>query len=360
MEFSRSKGAFFVQLSIKKSFQLVSAFLLVWLSVRLLLPIAAPFLFGLVLALAAEPVVSTLHSRWKLPRGISTGIGVSATFFLISVILLLLCTFAVRELGKLALLLPRMAEPIQAGLDQLQLRLLGIVHHSPRNLQPILQEKIASIFTNGTALLDQTVRYILGFAGSLLGHIPDSALTLGTAILSAYMISAKLPLLRSQLRSRLLSQERIQTLLSVLGRLRRVASGWLRAQCKLMGITFCILLAGFFGLRIPRPLMTALGVTLVDVLPVLGTGTILIPWSLIKLMGSDIARGLGLLGIYLTVTLIRSGLEPKLLGRQLGMDPLLTLISLYVGFKLWGIGGMILAPLLAVTVLQALPQGQPE
>ena len=97
-----------------------------------------------------------------------------------------------------------------------------------------------------------------------------------------------------------------------------------------------------------------------DVLPVLGTGTVLIPWSLLKLLGGDIPRCIGLLGIYLTVTLIRSGLEPKLLSRQLGMDPLLTLISLYVGFRLWGIGGMILAPLLSVTVLQLLPQGRTQ
>ena len=200
---------------------------------------------------------------------------------------------------------------------------------------------------------------MLGFAGNLLSHIPNSALTLGTAILSAYMFSAKLPVLRRQFLSRL-SQTRLRTVLDTLTRVRHAASGWLLAQCKLISVTFGIVLAGMLLLRIPSPLLTALGISLVDMLPVLGTGTVLIPWSLLKLLGGDIPRCIGLLGIYLTVTLIRSGLEPKLLSRQLGMDPLLTLISLYVGFRLWGIGGMILAPLLSVTVLQLLPQGRTQ
>ena len=99
-----------------------------------------------------------------------------------------------------------------------------------------------------------------------------------------------------------------------------------------------------------------LGTALVDAFPVLGTGTVLLPWSLLCFLQQDSARAIGLLGIYTTVTLTRSLMEPKLVGRHLGLDPLATLMSLYIGYRLWGIPGMLFAPLLAVTALQLVPE----
>ena len=84
------------------------------------------------------------------------------------------------------------------------------------------------------------------------------------------------------------------------------------------------------------------------------------PWSLICLLQHDSARALGLLGLYLTTALVRSGLEPKLVGRQLGLDPLLTLIALYTGFRLWGLLGMFLMPMLVITVISMLPEIKKE
>ena len=171
------------------------------------------------------------------------------------------------------------------------------------------------------------------------------------------MISAKLTLLRSQLLQKL-PRARLRSIAAYLRRVRTAMTGWFLAQCKLMGLTFLLLLLGFMILRIPNGLLLALATSLVDAFPVLGTGTVLIPWSLLRFLQGDIAQGIGLAGIYVTVSLVRSGLEPKLLGHQLGIDPLVTLISLYVGFRLWGIGGMILAPLLTVTALQLIPESK--
>ena len=89
-----------------------------------------------------------------------------------------------------------------------------------------------------------------------------------------------------------------------------------------------------------------------DALPVLGTGTVLVPWSLVCLLQGDTVRGIGLLGVYAAASLTRSVLEPRFIGRQLGLDPLVTLLAMYAGYRLWGLAGMILAPLLAVTVTQ--------
>lgn len=344
-----------MQFGSKKLFSLVSAFALAWLALRFALPLLAPFLFGGALALAAEPLVKCLNRRLRLPRPVCAGIGISMAFFLLAALLLILCAALIRELGLLAGSLPDIALTLQNSIALLRSWLLGLSSHAPQSLQPLLQENVQSLFSSGTALLDQTVRYILGLAGNLLSHIPDSALTVGTAVLSGFMISAKLPRLRRQL-LRSIPSARLEQLRTVGKRMGRALFGWLKAQLKLMGVTFALLLMGFFLLRIPNAPLWAVGIALVDAFPILGTGTVLLPWCLIKLLQGDAARAIGLAGIYVTISLIRSALEPRLVGSHLGLDPLVTLVALYAGFQLWGIGGMLLAPLLTVTVMQILPQ----
>ena len=95
--------------------------------------------------------------------------------------------------------------------------------------------------------------------------------------------------------------------------------------------------------------------SLVDALPVLGTGTVLLPWSLVCLLSGDGGRALGLLGLYAVAALLRSILEPKIVGKHLGLDPLATLIAMYCGYRLWGIAGMLLLPMLSAAAMQMLP-----
>ena len=343
----------------KKVLSALLVFLAVWLSVRYLLPLFSPFVLGAGLALAAEPMVSFLHSKAHVPRSISAGIGVSMAFCFLAMLLLVLCAFVVRELGVLTNIIPDLEQTAESGFSLVQNWLLDLSRHTPQSIQPLLQENVTSLFSDGAALLDKAVGYLLGLAGNLLSHVPDSALGLGTAIISAFLISAKLPKIKKLLLRRI-PKEKLRSLLSTCKRVKKVFCSWLVAQVKLMGVTFLILFLGFVILRIPYALLWALGVCLVDALPVLGTGTVLLPWSLVCLLQEDTARAIGLASLYIVVTLIRSALEPKLLGRHLGLDPLVTLMAIYAGYKLWGIGGMILAPMLTVTALQILPERKEE
>ena len=123
-----------------------------------------------------------------------------------------------------------------------------------------------------------------------------------------------------------------------------------------MGLTFLLLSGGFFLLKISNTFLLSALVTLVDAFPILGTGTVLIPWSIVCLLQGDTARGIGLMAIYAVVWLVRSVLEPRLVGKELGLDPLLTLFSIYAGFRLMGIGGMLIAPFAAMVATQLFRQ----
>ena len=300
-------------------------------------------------------MVRFLTLRLHVPRPVSTALGVSMAICFLTMFLLLLAAALLRELRSLAGVLPDLEQTAQSGITLLRDWSLALTARAPEGLQPMLRDNIGAVLSDGAAMVNRLSGFILTSAGSLLSHVPDRALSLGTAIFSAFLISAKLPRIRRWILRRI-PRERLRALIAAGKRMKHALSGWLLAQTKLMGLTLLILLSGFLLLRLPNAPLWALGIALVDAFPVLGTGTILLPWSLFCLLQRDTAQAIGLLGIYATITLSRSLMEPKLLGRHLGLDPLATLMALYIGYKLWGIGGMILAPLLAVTALQLVPE----
>ena len=339
----------------KGIFRVCLAGLLLWAGGKILLPLCFPFLLGLGLALMAEPLVGLLCSRMKLPRGMAAALGVTATFGALSILTLLLLAVLIRELGIFAGILPDLTRTAQSGICLLQDRILNMAQRTPPAVRPFLEQHAQNFFSGGTALLDRAFSWVLGLAGAILSHVPDSALNFATAVISGFMISARLPRIKAWFKNGL-PQSQLRPVLETLKKIRMAVGGWLLAQLRLIGVTFAILLSGLLMLRIPHGLMWAAGIALVDAVPILGTGTVLLPWGLICFLQGDRARAVGLLAVYIVISVTRSVLEPRFLGRQLGMDPLVTLFALYAGYKLWGIGGMIAAPLLAVAVQQILPE----
>lgn len=351
------KGGIILRSGTKSILSVLSVCFLLWLGGKFFLPLCFPFLLGTGLALTAEPLVRLLSVRLHLPRGLAAGIGVTAAFLGLTMLVLLILAFLVRELGILAGILPDLSQTARSGILLLQNWMMDMAGRMPQSVRPLLEQNVAGLFSGGTALLDKAFSYVLGLAGAILSHVPDSALNLGTAVISGFMISAKLPRLRKWILQHF-PKEKLRPLLKTLKHIRTAVGCWLIAQLRLAGVTLIILVIGMLILQIPYGPLWAVGIALVDAVPVLGTGTVLLPWGLICYLQGDKARAVGLLGIYIVISLTRSVLEPKLVGKQLGLDPLAALFALYVGYKLWGIAGMIVSPLLAVTVVQLLPENR--
>ena len=125
-----------------------------------------------------------------------------------------------------------------------------------------------------------------------------------------------------------------------------------RAESILCLVTFVMLLLGFWYLGVDYALLTAVLVAIVDALPVLGTGTVLVPWSVYQLLLGSVPRGVALLALYAVILLVRNLLEPKLVAAQAGLPPLAALMAMYLGFRLFGVGGMLLAPVVMMFVKQ--------
>lgn len=332
-----------------KIIALPAVFFAVWLGVKYLLPVLFPFLMGALLALAAEPVVRFGTGRLKLPRVAASGIGVTLTLILLAGILSFLGALAVKEIGTLSKSLPTVEQTVEQGIVMVQDKLISLVQGLPDGIRTVMTENVLDLFGNGTVLLRQVSSRVPGAVSSLIGWLPDGALGLGTGVLAGFMISVRLPKLRRSIAARI-PQSWKEKYLPALKGVRESVWQWLKAQGKLMGLTYAIVALGLIVLGVRYALLWAILVALVDAVPMLGTGIVLIPWAVTELLRGQMLRGIGLVGVYAVAMLTRTVLEPRLVGRHLGLDPLLTLVFLYVGYRFWGVLGMILVPLLAAAV----------
>ena len=127
--------------------------------------------------------------------------------------------------------------------------------------------------------------------------------------------------------------------------------GWLRAQLILMSVTFSEVLIGFLIIGIENALLLALIIALVDALPILGTGSILVPWAFIDLVFLGNTReGLSLALLWLITLFVRQLIEPKVVGHQIGIHPLFTLFGMYLGLQFMGVFGLFLGPICVVII----------
>ena len=306
-----------------------------WAFGALLLPVLLPFFIGLAVSLLAEKPVRFLQTRGHVPRPLASGLCVLLLFGILFGGLFFLCRLLCSEAADLARQLPQLAENLTPLFERLKSRLLTLAGRLPDGLGTGLRAGVEEFFKTGAGFGTKLYETLFSWASGVIGRLPDAVLFAVTAILSSFMLSGELPAIRSWLR-RAVRPAWLEKLQTLGGHVRATLGGWLRAQLKLMGITFLILLV----------------ITLVDALPVFGTGTILIPWALALFLRGETKTGIGLVILYGAAALSRQALEPRLVGKQVGLNPVLTLLALYTGYRLLGVGGMIVFPIAAMLFKQ--------
>ena len=327
-----------------------------WAFAALLLPVLWPFLIGLAVSLLAEKPVRLLQTRARFPRWLASGVCVLALFVLLLGGAFFLCRLLCTEAADLARQLPQLAEGLAPPVLRLKERLLSLAEKLPDGLGKGLRAGVESFFQNGAGFGSKLYESLFSWASGVIGRLPDAVLFTVTAVLSSFMLSGELPAIRAWLQ-KLARPEWLEKLQRLGGHVRTTLGGWLRAQLKLMGITFLILNVGLLLLRVRYPLLAALVITVVDALPVFGTGTALVPWAAVTLLIGFPPKAIVLLALYLCTLVTRNVLEPKLLSAQAGLPPVASLAAMYLGFRSFALAGMILFPFLLLLTAQILRSG---
>lgn len=237
---------------------------------------------------------------------------------------------------------------VLTGLSE-HIPLLSKIRENNHTLTEFWQEVDARLAEILSDTLTRLSRRIPELIAAVIRAIPNTAIFLLTFLLSAFYLCADLSGIKDSLMQLfpVSWQERIQ---KGAGRLRELGGNYLRAYFLLFLMTFVELLLGFTFLRLPYIVLPALLIALVDILPVLGVGTVLVPWGLIELLRGNGGRGGGLLALCAVVLLIRQMTEPRIVGKSIGLHPLATLFSAYAGLQIFGLAGMLLGPAVALLV----------
>ena len=326
----------------------------VWLTVRFLLPWTAPLLVSVGFAALAEPAVGALHRR-GLPRGAAAGLVTLLSLGLLSLGLWTLAARGLSALTGMLAALPEHSAALMDALSTLEARLLRAAN-SAAGGSAWLKTALDATTDMLTRIPAELSRRLLALLTRLAQGSPDALLFAVTAGIGAYFVSADYPRVLAFLRAQL--PERFRRRLAGLGRdLRQSFGGWLRAQLILMGITFFELLAAFVLLRIRGAALLAALTALIDALPVFGTGAVLVPWALALLLLGQTQRAAGLLICWALVSLVRSCIQAKLVGDQIGLDPIASLLAVYAGWRVCGVWGTLTFPILLVTLQQLNDKG---
>lgn len=318
----------------------------VWVGVRWVLPWLAPFLTAAVLAWLLEPVVGWLIRSLRLPRRWAAALCVLGAAGLAGGLAALLAWRLWYELMALLGRLPQLLTELTMWAERAEMWLYRLFVALPAELREPARQVAEEAVRGILAFPSWVGETLAGGMGGFLSVLPTTGLFLFTTFLATYFMMAGCPGLQAaaqQLPSAW--QERIK-------RWQRAASGaagsWLRAQGILILLTYGELSVGLLMLRVEPALLLAGVIALVDALPIFGSGAVLLPWSLFSLLAGRMPLGLGLMVLYGVVTLVRGALEPRLLGKRIGLPSLVSLVSMYVGFQIFGVAGMILMPVLTM------------
>lgn len=319
-----------------------------------------PFVAGGIIALVANPLVRFLERKVKLRRKFGTVLIIGGALALVIVGGYAVLSRLARELIAFATDLPAVLEG--AG-DQLQLafaRLEAMASRLPGKLPVGLDESLEAL---GNSIVEAVKEFAgnlgaptMQAAGNFAKSIPSVFVMVVITILSAYFFLAEKETVATVYRR--MMPKKLQEYLGLLRRnIKKLVGGYFLAQFKIMGVVAAILIAGFLILRVSYAAIWAVLIALLDFLPVFGTGTILIPWAILELISGRVYMGIGLAACWLTTQAVRQMIQPKVVGDSMGLDPLLTLFFLYLGFRFNGIGGMIVAVPVGMIVIEFYKYG---
>ncbi len=330
----------------KRILRIMGATAGVYLVFKYMLPLAAPFAFAAVAAAvlrpSAEKAAAKLKIRW---RGYTLGVAPCVIAALELTLVLGILGIAVYAGGRrlcqqIMLFMERMPE----GLAQLNRWLTGMCHLLEERLTLkedtmvyLAQDMILGL---GDKMKQGMMPYLMGNSVSLAQGALRLAIIMILFIVGVMLFVQEMDGIRSRMENSAFREEfaRIGRVLGLVGR------AYLRAQGIILVFTMLLCAAGLFFLKNPYYILAGIGLGILDALPLFGTGTVFVPWALICFFRGRWQRGAFLLVLYAACYLLREFLEAKLLGDKVGLSPLETLISIYIGLQLFGIPGVILGP----------------
>ncbi|PLT31180.1 sporulation integral membrane protein YtvI [Peribacillus deserti] len=316
-----------------------------------------PFVIAFFIAFLINPLVGFFQQKGKLPRGISVLLALLTIISLLAGLITLLITEIVSGANYLAEVVPQHIETLIDYIETLIAteilpqynKFTAYFKSLDSGQQDTVMENIQIAGKKIATAAGDFIQEFFHNIPAILGWFPNAATVLVFSLLATFFISKdwnKLARLGNQILPVKVSTSSKRVFLD----LKKALFGFIKAQFTLISITTVIVLIGLLVLRVDYAITIALVCGIVDILPYLGTGAVFVPWILFEAISGDVGLALGLGILYLVVLIQRQIMEPKVLSSSIGLDPLATLIALFIGFKTIGFLGLIVGPVILVVL----------
>ncbi|WP_174729571.1 sporulation integral membrane protein YtvI [Mesobacillus harenae] len=325
------------------------------LSLYYLSKVTYPFIIGLMIAFFLNPLVNFLERKVRIPRFLAVLISLILIFSIFAGLITLLIAEIVSGAEYFARVVPHhlvtlidfIEELIASRLIPFYNQITGIFNNLDAGQQDTIMANIQNVGAHIGTTVGNFVQTFFENIPNILSWFPNAATVLIFSLLATFFISKDWYRLYA-LGSRIMPNRAKSSGATVFADLKKALFGFIKAQATLISITTVIILIGLLILRVDYAITIALVAGLVDIIPYLGTGAIFVPWIIFEIIAGEMSLAIGLGILYIVVLVQRQVMEPKILSSNIGLDPLATLISLFVGFKLIGFLGLIAGPVTLV------------
>lgn len=334
----------------------LAVILLFILLVPRLLVFFAPFVVGWIIALIAGPLVRFFEEKVKIKRKAGSAVVIIVIIGLVVLVLYLAGTKIVEEVVGLMEALPDIWESMEADFQDIGNNLNVVYEKLPTDAQNTISDVADQITGYIGSLFSKIGSPTISTVGNFAKQVPSILIGIIMALLSSYFFVAERDNITRWFYKTM--PHSIQKRYQILKRsLVKAVGGYFKAQLKIEVWMYLLLFVGLMILRVDYAFLIALGIAFLDFLPFFGTGTVMVPWAIIKILSSDYKFAIGLLIIWGVGQLARQVIQPKIVGDSVGVAPIPTLFLLFIGYKLSGVIGMIVAVPLGLIISTMYKEG---
>ncbi len=315
-----------------------------------------PFVIGWIIAWIASPLVRFFEEKLKLKRKAGSAFVIVVVIGLVVLCIYLIGAKIVDESIGFINALPDMWENAVADFEEIGERLNVIYARFPKDMQ----DTLAAIGEEASTFIGDFLGRIssptIAAVGNFAKRLPAWLISIIMCLLSSYFFVAERNHVNEWCHDHIphLLMERLSMVKHSLG---RSVGGYFKAQLKIEIWMYLLLVIGLSILKVDYVLLIALGIAILDLLPFFGTGTVMVPWAIIKILSADYQMAIGLLIIWGVGQLARQIIQPKIVGDSIGVPPIPTLLLLFFGYKVGGVLGMIIAVPLGLLLYTLYEEG---
>ena len=309
-----------------------------------------PFLIAFLISLMIEPAIKHLMKKTKMSRKMSSIIIFLIVFSIIigSVIwgTITLVSESTNLLQALNLYIDKAYTQIQDVIGKMSITKISVSNNVLNLMQDTSKELLVKVSKWLTSFLTKLI--------DIITSIPTIGIYMVITILSLYFICTDRIYILDFMEQHM-PKKWVQKIGIHIREITRNLGGYLKAQMILILVSFVISVIGlyifkFVGMNVKYPLLIALAIGFVDALPILGSGSVMVPWAIISALNGDLRLGVSILILWIIMSLVRQFLEPKIVSGKIGIHPIFTLIAMYTGFKVMGVMGMLVGPIVLIII----------